>query len=57
MGSLTGGEKTAVLHSLNKLMTYPWISERVEAGSLNLMGCYYDLRNGDLIVLDEINKI
>lgn len=50
-------EKTAVLHSLNKLMTYPWIRERVEAGSLNLMGCYYDLRNGDLIVLDEINKI
>ncbi|HHJ36746.1 MAG TPA: carbonic anhydrase [Gammaproteobacteria bacterium] len=49
-------EKTAVGHSLSNLMTYPWIRERVDTGSLNLVGCYYDLRNGELIVLDEINK-
>lgn len=49
-------EKTAVGYSLNNLMTYPWIRERVDAGTLNLVGCYYDLRNGDLIMLDEINK-
>lgn len=49
-------EKTAVGYSLNNLMTYPWIHERVDAGTLHLVGCYYDLRNGDLIMLDEINK-
>jgi carbonic anhydrase len=49
-------EKTAVGHSLNNLMTYPWISERVNAGSLCLEGCYYDLKNGELITLNEINK-
>jgi len=49
-------EKTAVGHSLNNLMTYPWIHERVNTGSLNLLGCYYDLRNGELITLEEITK-
>ena len=49
-------EKTAVGHSVNNLMTYPWIRDRVNDGSLHLIGCYYDLRNGELITLDEINK-
>ncbi|VAW55079.1 Carbonic anhydrase, beta class [hydrothermal vent metagenome] len=47
-------EKTAVRHSLSNLMTYPWIRERVDTGNLDLVGCYYDLRNGELIDLDEI---
>jgi len=47
-------EKTAVRHSLRNLMTYPWIRERVDTGNLDLVGCYYDLRNGELIDLDEI---
>ena len=49
-------EKTAIGHSLSNLMTYPWIRDRVDAGSLKLVGCYYDLRSGELIALDEINK-
>lgn len=49
-------EKTAVGHSINNLMTYPWIRERVDAGSLHLVGCYYDLRTGELITLDEIDN-
>ncbi len=49
-------EKTAEGYSLNNLLTYPWVRERVDAGTLNLVGCYYDLRNGDLIMLDERNK-
>ena len=49
-------EKTAVGYSLHNLMTYPWIRERVDAGTLNLVGCYYDLRNGDLVMLVEINE-
>lgn len=48
-------EKIAVGYSLKNLMTYPWIRERVGAGTLNLVGCYYDLRNGELIMLDEIS--
>jgi carbonic anhydrase len=47
-------EKTAVCHSLKNLMTYPWISQRVEEGNLNLVGCYYDLRNGELVDLEKI---
>ncbi len=49
-------EKAAVGHSLKNLMTYPWISERVNAGSLELVACYYDLRSGELTALDEISK-
>lgn len=49
-------EKTAIGHSLVNLMTYPWIRERVDAGSLDLAGCYYDLRSGELIGLEEVNK-
>lgn len=48
-------EKTAVSYSLRNLMSYPWIRERVEAGGLDLVGCYYDLRSGELVTLDEIN--
>ena len=47
-------EKVAVRHSISNLMTYPWIRERVDEGGLDLVGCYYDLRNGELIDLDEI---
>ena len=48
-------EKTAVSYSLRNLMSYPWIRDRVEAGGLDLVGCYYDLRSGELVTLDEIN--
>jgi len=48
-------EKTAVSYSLRNLMTHPWIRSRVEKGSLDLVGCYYDLRSGELIEVDEIN--
>jgi carbonic anhydrase len=46
-------EITAVGHSIKNLMTYPWIKERVDAGNLDLVGCFYDLRNGELITLDK----
>lgn len=48
-------EKMAVSYSLRNLMTYPWIRSRVEDGSLNLIGSYYDLRCGELIDIDEVN--
>ncbi len=48
-------EKTAVSYSLQNLMSYPWIRERVAAGKLNLIGCYYDLHTGELVDIDEID--
>lgn len=47
-------EKTAVSHSLHNLLLYPWIKQRVDAGKLELLGCFYDLHSGDLVVLDKI---
>lgn len=41
-------EKAAVGHSLDNLMTYPWIAERVETGSLALHGMHYDIYSGSL---------
>ena len=49
-------EKKAVGYSLNNLMSYPWIRKPVEEGSLRLLGLYYDLRNGELDVLEEIAR-
>ncbi len=47
-------EKIAISHSLKNLMSYPWIQRRVKENNLNLAGCYYDLRTGELAVVDEI---
>jgi carbonic anhydrase len=41
-------EEKGIIHSLNNLMTFPWVKERVEAGSLHLHGWHYDLDNGAL---------
>ncbi|XP_030454367.2 beta carbonic anhydrase 5, chloroplastic-like isoform X1 [Syzygium oleosum] len=35
-------EKESVTQSLNNLLTYPWIKERVEEGLLSISGGYYD---------------
>ncbi|XP_030542680.1 beta carbonic anhydrase 5, chloroplastic isoform X2 [Rhodamnia argentea] len=35
-------EKESVTQSLNNLLTYPWINERVKEGLLSLGGGYYD---------------
>jgi len=41
-------EEKGIIHSLNNLMTFPWIKERVEAGKLYVHGWHYDLDNGSL---------
>ncbi len=41
-------ERAAIAGSLNNLMTYPWLRERVEAGTLVLHGWWFDLDTGDL---------
>ncbi|CAN7015679.1 unnamed protein product [Brassica rapa subsp. trilocularis] len=38
-------EKTSINHSLERLLGYPWIEEKVRKGSLSLHGGYYDFVN------------
>lgn len=42
-------EQQAIRISLNNLMTYPWIRERVEQGALQLHGWYFDMECGELL--------
>jgi carbonic anhydrase len=37
--------------SLTNLMTFPWIAERVAAGSLKLHGAWFGIRTGELTIL------
>jgi len=42
-------EQQAILISLNNLMTFSWIRERVEQGKLTLHGWYFDIEGGELL--------
>jgi len=42
-------EKAAIALSLKNLMSFPWIRQRVEAGSLTLHGWYFDIDAGELL--------
>lgn len=41
-------EKAAIITSLENLLTFPWLKERVESGHLSLHGWYFDLVHGTL---------
>jgi len=45
-------EQRAILVSLNNLMTFPWVKERVESGTLTLHGWYFDIKLGRLLQFD-----
>ena len=42
-------EQWAISLSLDNLMSFPWIRERVEAGKLALHGWYFDIESGELL--------
>jgi carbonic anhydrase len=42
-------EQFAISLSLDNLMSFPWIRERVEAGKLALHGWYFDIESGELL--------
>ncbi len=42
-------EQAAILVSLENLMSYPWISQRVHEGRLALHGWYFDMPRGELL--------
>lgn len=42
-------EQLAISLSLDNLMSFPWIREKVQAGTLTLHGWYFDIDTGDLL--------
>jgi len=46
-------EQASILESLENLMSYPWISRRVNEGALALHGWYFDMENGALMQYDS----
>ncbi len=49
-------EAAAIIVSLDNLMTFPFIAERVEAGELALIGWYFDIDKGSLYDFDQENN-
>lgn len=49
-------EQQAILVSLNNLMTFSWIRERIEQGTLTLHGWYFDIENGQLLGYDAATR-
>ncbi len=46
-------EHEAAKVSRENLLTFPWIAERVKAGRLRLHAAFFDIRSGDLSVLQS----
>lgn len=46
-------EKRAILVSLQNLRTFPWITQRIAAGTLTLHGWYFDIEEGQLLGYTE----
>ncbi|HWB33239.1 MAG TPA: carbonic anhydrase [Acidobacteriaceae bacterium] len=49
-------EQGAIELSLQNLMTFPWIRERVERGEMDLHGWYFDIDAGDLLAYSPETK-
>jgi carbonic anhydrase len=49
-------EKAAVFRSLENLMTFPFVRDRVERGEMQLHGAYFGVAEGSLFVLDKEAK-
>lgn len=49
-------EQQAILVSLNNLMTFSWIRERVEQDKLTLHGWYFDIEHGQMLGYNAITR-
>lgn len=45
-------EQASILVSMENLLSYPWIAERVAAGSIHLHGWYFDIDGGAMLHYD-----
>jgi len=50
-------EQAAILVSLENLLSFPWISQRVDAGTLTLHGWYFDMSQGELLGFDAATQM
>ncbi len=50
-------ERQAVLVSLDNLMTFPFVKEKVDAGSLEIHGWYLDIAEGELTAYDPAKDV
>ncbi len=50
-------ERAAVRASVENLLTFPFVRDLVEAGSLEIHGWWFDLETGDLWAIDSESKI
>ena len=51
-GTLRRAEQRSIALQLGRLMTYPFVAERVAAGTLSLHGWHYIIEDGRVLVLD-----
>lgn len=49
-------EEASILLSIDNLLSYDWVEERVRAGSLKLHALYYDMHDGNLFVWDAVQE-
>jgi carbonic anhydrase len=49
-------EKAAIFRSLENLMTFPFVRDRIERGEMELHGAYFGVAEGSLFVLDREAK-
>ncbi len=49
-------EKFNAVQQLDNLMSYDFIRQKVESGTLNLHACYYDIGSGNITVYDYEQK-
>jgi carbonic anhydrase len=47
-------ERESIRVTLDNIMTFPWVAERVHAGSLELHGWHFDIETGNLERLDWV---
>jgi carbonic anhydrase len=52
----TALEQASVVMTLANLMTFPWIESRVQAGTLRLLGAYFDVATGHLSAYDHTSR-
>lgn len=46
-------EEESIVVSLENLMTFPWIKERVQRGTLLLHGWHFDIETGNVVAYDK----
>ncbi|HEY5994972.1 MAG TPA: carbonic anhydrase [Gallionellaceae bacterium] len=49
-------EQRAILVSLDNLMTFPWVREKVASGALALHGWYFDIEHGQMMQYNPASR-